>query len=142
VSIATAVDADALMDLVGALRQLGATVSLPPDFVEAAYANGLAPYSGIGTVPNQLPFGQVLTETETQVLRYLPTHLTVQEIARELYRSADTVKTHLTFTSSSTLTAAVRQSEALRRGDSWPEGGHRRNHRIEVMPGHVRICEA
>jgi DNA-binding NarL/FixJ family response regulator len=95
VSIATAIDADALMDLVEALRQLGATISLPPDFVEAAQASGLAPDGPIRTEPNRLPFGQALTDTETQVLRYLPTHLTVQEIARKLYRSTDTVKTHV-----------------------------------------------
>jgi DNA-binding NarL/FixJ family response regulator len=95
VSIATAVPADALMDLVEALRELGATVSLPPDFLEAAHANALAPYGQVGTEPTQLPFGQTLTDTEIQVLRYLPTHLTVQEIARELCRSADTIKTHV-----------------------------------------------
>jgi LuxR family transcriptional regulator, maltose regulon positive regulatory protein len=37
----------------------------------------------------------VLTDTEVRVLHYLPTHLTVQEIARELSRSVDTVKTHV-----------------------------------------------
>jgi DNA-binding NarL/FixJ family response regulator len=94
-SVATAVRTEALMDLVGALRQLGATISLPPDFVEATHANGLAPNDYARTTPAQLPFGQVLTDTEIQVLRYLPTHLTVQEIARELCRSADTIKTHV-----------------------------------------------
>jgi DNA-binding NarL/FixJ family response regulator len=95
VTIAAPVHADTLMDLVGALRQLGATVNLPPDFVEAAFANGRAPYGHVRTAPIQLPFGQTLTDTETQVLRYLPTHLTVQEIARELCRSTDTIKTHV-----------------------------------------------
>ena len=94
--MATAVQTDALMDLVGALRQLGATISLPPDFAETALqANGLFPYGDVRTAPTPLPFGQVLTETESQVLRYLPTHLTVQEIARELCRSTDTIKTHV-----------------------------------------------
>jgi len=36
-----------------------------------------------------------LTETEIRVLRYLPTHLSRQEIANELYISANTVKTHM-----------------------------------------------
>jgi DNA-binding CsgD family transcriptional regulator len=36
-----------------------------------------------------------LTEGETRVLRYLPTHLSAVEIAGELYVSANTVKTHL-----------------------------------------------
>lgn len=92
-SIATAVHTDPLMDLVGALRQLGATISLPPDFIEAAQA--LIPYGHARTAPTQLAFGQALTGTELKVLRYLPTHLTVQEIARELCRSADTIKTHV-----------------------------------------------
>ena len=36
-----------------------------------------------------------LTESEIRVLRYLPTHLSRQEIANELYISANTVKTHI-----------------------------------------------
>jgi ATP/maltotriose-dependent transcriptional regulator MalT len=36
-----------------------------------------------------------LTEGETRVLRYLPTHLRATEIACELHLSANTVKTHL-----------------------------------------------
>jgi LuxR family maltose regulon positive regulatory protein len=36
-----------------------------------------------------------LTDAETRVLRYLPTHLTAVDIANELYVSANTVKTHL-----------------------------------------------
>jgi DNA-binding CsgD family transcriptional regulator len=39
--------------------------------------------------------GQPLTQSETRVLRYLPTHLGAPEIAAELYLSANTVKTHL-----------------------------------------------
>jgi DNA-binding CsgD family transcriptional regulator len=35
-----------------------------------------------------------LTEGETRVLRYLPSHLSAQEIADELYVSSNTVKTH------------------------------------------------
>jgi LuxR family transcriptional regulator, maltose regulon positive regulatory protein len=35
-----------------------------------------------------------LTRGETRVLRYLPTNLSAWEIARELYVSANTVKTH------------------------------------------------
>ena len=35
-----------------------------------------------------------LTDSETRVLRYLPTHLTVQEIADELFLSVNTVSTH------------------------------------------------
>ena len=39
--------------------------------------------------------GEPLTDSETRVLRYLPTHLGASEIAAELYLSANTVKTHL-----------------------------------------------
>jgi LuxR family maltose regulon positive regulatory protein len=35
-----------------------------------------------------------LTDRELEVLRYLPTHLTIREIARELYVSHNTVKSH------------------------------------------------
>ncbi len=35
-----------------------------------------------------------LTDSETRVLRYLPTHLTAPEIARELFLSVNTVSTH------------------------------------------------
>ena len=35
-----------------------------------------------------------LTDSETRVLRYLPTHLTVHDIANELFLSANTVNTH------------------------------------------------
>jgi DNA-binding CsgD family transcriptional regulator len=38
---------------------------------------------------------QPLTQSETRVLRYLPTHLGAPEIAAELYLSANTVRTHL-----------------------------------------------
>jgi DNA-binding NarL/FixJ family response regulator len=88
-----AIPSEVLMDIVGALRRLGATITLPPELAEAARPNGPAPNLEIGTT--QLPFGQALTDTETQVLGYLPTHLTVQEIARELCRSTDTIKTHV-----------------------------------------------
>ncbi|HUB22756.1 MAG TPA: LuxR C-terminal-related transcriptional regulator [Streptosporangiaceae bacterium] len=39
--------------------------------------------------------GEPLTQGETRVLRYLPTHLGAPEIAAELCLSANTVKTHL-----------------------------------------------
>jgi LuxR family maltose regulon positive regulatory protein len=35
-----------------------------------------------------------LTDSETRVLRYLPTHLTAPEIASELFLSVNTVSTH------------------------------------------------
>jgi LuxR family maltose regulon positive regulatory protein len=36
-----------------------------------------------------------LSESETRALRYLPTNLTVPEIADEIYLSVNTVKTHM-----------------------------------------------
>ncbi len=36
-----------------------------------------------------------LTDTELRVLRYLPSNLTVAEIAGEIYLSVNTIKTHL-----------------------------------------------
>ncbi|WP_456299989.1 response regulator transcription factor [Solicola gregarius] len=36
-----------------------------------------------------------LSDSELRVLRYLPTNLTAPEVARELYVSANTVKTHM-----------------------------------------------
>jgi LuxR family transcriptional regulator, maltose regulon positive regulatory protein len=45
--------------------------------------------------PPAEPPDEPLTESETRVLRYLPTHLGAPQIAAELYLSANTVKTHL-----------------------------------------------
>jgi LuxR family transcriptional regulator, maltose regulon positive regulatory protein len=39
--------------------------------------------------------GEPLTQSETRVLRYLPTHMGAPEIAAELFLSPNTVKTHL-----------------------------------------------
>jgi ATP/maltotriose-dependent transcriptional regulator MalT len=41
------------------------------------------------------PLREPLTKGEMRVLRYLPTHLSVPEIASELYVSTNTVKTHV-----------------------------------------------
>ena len=50
------------------------------------------------TLGDQAAAGRVLeralTDSETRVLRYLPTHLTAPEIANELYLSVNTVSTH------------------------------------------------
>ena len=51
-----------------------------------------------GRTPAPPPAGppplEPLSDSEIRVLRYLPTNLTAPEIARELYVSRNTVKTH------------------------------------------------
>ena len=56
----------------------------------AGQAAGPAPPPGEPPRP-----GALLTQSETRVLRYLPTHMSAPEIAAELYLSPNTVKTHL-----------------------------------------------
>ena len=41
------------------------------------------------------PLREPLTEAETRILRYLPTHLPVSEISAEVFVSASTVRTHV-----------------------------------------------
>jgi LuxR family transcriptional regulator, maltose regulon positive regulatory protein len=52
---------------------------------------------GAGSPPGIVPprVTEQLTDTETRVLRYLPTHLTAPEIAGELWLSVNTVHTHM-----------------------------------------------
>jgi len=45
-----------------------------------------------GIVPPRIT--EQLTDSETRILRYLPTHLTVHDIANELFLSVNTVNTH------------------------------------------------
>ena len=45
--------------------------------------------------PRPRPLPEPLSGSEIRVLRYLPTHLNTPEIARELYVSPNTVKTHI-----------------------------------------------
>jgi LuxR family transcriptional regulator, maltose regulon positive regulatory protein len=54
-----------------------------------------------------------LSDAETRVLRYLPTHMTAAEIAGELYVSANTVKTHMRHLY--TKLGVHRRSEAIER---------------------------
>jgi LuxR family maltose regulon positive regulatory protein len=71
---------------------------LAPDPEGYARAKGgmkgwVRPGSG-GSSPQGLALHEPLTESETRVLRYLPTNLQVPEIARELSLSVNTVRTH------------------------------------------------
>jgi LuxR family maltose regulon positive regulatory protein len=59
----------------------GAARSAPPPGGPAEWARGRG-------------LDEHLTDTETRVLRYLPTHLTAPEIAAELWLSVNTVNTH------------------------------------------------
>jgi LuxR family maltose regulon positive regulatory protein len=45
-------------------------------------------------VPPRVTVTEQLTDSETRVLRYLPTHLTMHDIANELFLSVNTVNTH------------------------------------------------
>jgi len=50
---------------------------------------------GLGEiVPPVVAVTEQLTDSETRVLRYLPTHLTMHDIASELFLSVNTVNTH------------------------------------------------
>jgi LuxR family transcriptional regulator, maltose regulon positive regulatory protein len=67
---------------------------------EAALVCELAGLLGDASGPASPPAdplwpGEPLTQSETRVLRYLPTHMGAPEIAAELFVSANTVKTHL-----------------------------------------------
>ena len=59
----------------------GTTRSAPPPGGQAGWACGRGP-------------DEQLTDSETRILRYLPTHLTAPEIASELFLSVNTVSTH------------------------------------------------
>jgi LuxR family transcriptional regulator, maltose regulon positive regulatory protein len=55
----------------------------------------LAGATGTATRPRPEPLLEALSDAELRVLRYLPTNLRGPEIARELYVSQNTVKTHI-----------------------------------------------
>jgi LuxR family transcriptional regulator, maltose regulon positive regulatory protein len=50
--------------------------------------------AGSAPPPGRKDLDEPLTDSETRILRYLPTHLTGPEIARELFLSVNTVSTH------------------------------------------------
>jgi LuxR family maltose regulon positive regulatory protein len=71
-------------------RQRTAHASLVAEILNRLAGAGPASPSG---EPERLR--EPLSESETRVLRYLPTNLTVPEIADEFYLSVNTVKTHM-----------------------------------------------
>jgi LuxR family maltose regulon positive regulatory protein len=69
-------------------------LAIPPGGPRGYGGAGSPPVSrgGLGGI---VPPGRAeLTDSETRVLRYLPTHLTVHDIANELFLSVNTVNTH------------------------------------------------
>ena len=48
-----------------------------------------------GIAPPERALREPLSQAETRVLRYLPTGLSVPEIADELYLSVNTIRTHM-----------------------------------------------
>jgi LuxR family transcriptional regulator, maltose regulon positive regulatory protein len=64
----------------------------------------------------RLTLAEPLTQGETRVLRYLPTHLTASEIASELHVSLSTVKTHMSHVY--TKLDSHRRTEAVNRARS------------------------
>ena len=75
---------------------------------------GKQPASPQGEVPR---LQEPLSESETRILRYLPTNLSVPEIADQTYLSANTVKTHMRHLygklGAHTRTAAVQRARSL-----------------------------
>jgi LuxR family transcriptional regulator, maltose regulon positive regulatory protein len=63
-----------------------------PSGLRRAPGSGHSPRDSGGPPPRLI---QPLTDSEARILRYLPTHLTAQEIARELSLSMHTVTTHM-----------------------------------------------
>ena len=57
-------------------------------------AKAVPPHDGPTRWALRRGLAEQLTDSETRVLRYLPTHLTVQDIANELCLSVNTVSTH------------------------------------------------
>jgi LuxR family maltose regulon positive regulatory protein len=71
-------------------RQHTAHAALIADILSLLAGRKLAPQSA-----RPEPMLEPLSDSEIRVLRYLPTNLTGPEIARELYVSVNTVRTHL-----------------------------------------------
>jgi LuxR family transcriptional regulator, maltose regulon positive regulatory protein len=97
------------LDLAESGRMLSSFLLFPvPGLLErharqhAAHAGLIAEIQGLlaGETPAPPPAGpqrllDPVSKSELRVLRYLPTHLSAQEIAGELYVSPNTVKTHM-----------------------------------------------
>lgn len=87
----------ALGDRAGARGALGAAEVLLGSVPDAMYAKEQA--ADLSRLLDEVPAGaswgpESLTAAELRVLQYLPTHLTIAEIAEHLYVSRNTAKTH------------------------------------------------
>ena len=71
---------------------LGGTAPAAPTALTAPAAGPLAAVPPPAVSPEQLP--EPLSQAEARVLRFLQTSLSAPEIARELYVSVNTVRTH------------------------------------------------
>jgi LuxR family transcriptional regulator, maltose regulon positive regulatory protein len=89
-------------------RQRTAHAALIADILSLLAGNRSAPPPADPEPPRE-----PLSDSELHVLRYLPTHLTAREIARELYVSHNTVRTHLRHVYAKL--GAHRRSEAVAR---------------------------
>ena len=79
--------AELISEIVDLLAQPGEPAPTPGS--EAGRGGAQGPCWRVGHPP------ELLTEAETRVLRYLPTHLRAREIGDKLHLSANTVKTHI-----------------------------------------------
>jgi LuxR family maltose regulon positive regulatory protein len=82
----------------GAAARSAITVLIPPDSRGAAFAARILEHFASQLPHPAEPAEQaevVLTDAELAVLRFLPSHMTNQEIAEALFLSINTVKTHL-----------------------------------------------
>ncbi len=79
----------------GGAARSALTVLIRPVSQGAAFATRILQRFDTAPAPGQLATAIPLTSSELAVLRFLPSHMTNQEIAEALFLSINTVKTHL-----------------------------------------------
>jgi LuxR family transcriptional regulator, maltose regulon positive regulatory protein len=79
----------------GAAARSALTVLIRPVSQGAAFAARILQRFDTAPGPGQAATAIPLTSSELAVLRFLPSHMTNQEIAEALFLSINTVKTHL-----------------------------------------------
>jgi LuxR family maltose regulon positive regulatory protein len=89
-------DACGLFVAAGSAARSALTVLIPPSSRCAAFAARILDrFDGRQQRPGSAQPGSPLTDSELAVLRFLPSHMTNQEIAQALFLSINTIKTHL-----------------------------------------------